>query len=354
MKKSLLESIVCPFCQNAFELKIFKSDANEIEEGSLFCSCGQSFPIIKKIPRILAGDLRANIYGKFPEFFSKYPEFVLIKGTAGEVKGETLEKERVLKSFGYEWDKFSQMRKEWEKNFNFYFEPIGDLSTLKGKKALEASCGCGRHAYYAAKWAKEIIAVDISCAIDVALNNTKEHNNIHFIQADICALPFPKKSFDFIYSIGVLHHLPDPETGFKKLVELLRDKAGILTYLYHDFPKNDFNYYGLRLVDFPRIITTKMPHGLLYFLCFPIAAFYYLLLVLPYKFLRAMKMGHIDWPFKAYADYPFRVLVNDAFDRYATATANRYLREDVLGWYQRAGLQKVNIKRGWRTFGTAN
>jgi len=33
------------------------------------------------------------------------------------------------------------------------------------------------------------------------------------VQADLHRPPFALESFDFIYSIGVLHHLPDPEAG---------------------------------------------------------------------------------------------------------------------------------------------
>ena len=29
-------------------------------------------------------------------------------------------------------------------------------------------------------------------------------------------------AFDFVYSLGVLHHLPDPEKGFRTLLPLLR------------------------------------------------------------------------------------------------------------------------------------
>ncbi|MGH8655604.1 MAG: class I SAM-dependent methyltransferase [Gammaproteobacteria bacterium] len=38
------------------------------------------------------------------------------------------------------------------------------------------------------------------------------------------ALPFAAKSFDVIFSIGVLHHTPDTKAYFQKLVPLL--KAG--------------------------------------------------------------------------------------------------------------------------------
>ncbi len=41
-------------------------------------------------------------------------------------------------------------------------------------------------------------------------------------QADVFKLPFAPQSFDYIYSIGVLHHTPDCEQAFKGLPRLLK------------------------------------------------------------------------------------------------------------------------------------
>jgi SAM-dependent methyltransferase len=47
---------------------------------------------------------------------------------------------------------------------------------------------------------------------------------------------FKKKSFDFIYCSGVLHHTSAPKEGFKQLVSLLKDDGCIVIGLY--------NFYG--------------------------------------------------------------------------------------------------------------
>ena len=44
-------------------------------------------------------------------------------------------------------------------------------------------------------------------AIDQAARNTQEFANVDCVQADLLALPLPDESFDFVYSLGVLHHL---------------------------------------------------------------------------------------------------------------------------------------------------
>ena len=67
---------------------------------------------------------------------------------------------------------------EWKKNFDFYFEPVKNVDSLKDKIILEVGCGKGRHTFYASKIAKEVIAVDFGRSIDVALLNNKNKQGL--------------------------------------------------------------------------------------------------------------------------------------------------------------------------------
>lgn len=325
MKRRLLDFIVCPICRKDFSVKVFEEHGEEIKEGLLVCSCGQSFSITKSIPRIL-----------FKNFENKNS------------------KKETSKSFSYLWSKYPKDLNEWEKNFKFYFEPAEDF---RDKIVLDAGCGNGRHTYCASKYAKEIVAFDLSQSVDMAYHYNKDNDNVHFFQADIYNLPLRKNLFDFIFSIGVLHYLPFPEKGFKKLVGLLKDGAGILVYVYHSFPKTHPNFYLVKLTDFVRRFTTKMPYKLLYFLSYPVAVLSYLIFVFPYiiltKVFRIKKLTQTNWPLKLYSKYPFNVLVNDTFDRFSPPLEHRYSKQEILEWYERKNLQNIKIlgEGGWRIFG---
>ena len=352
MKEKILNLIICPVCKGNFILKIFDANNGEIKEGLLTCDCGQFFPVTEYIPRILTGDLRSMLYDQFPIFFSSYKNFIpqeKLKQFAGE---ETKKKKETSNSFNYEWHKFSKMLGEWKNNFDFYFAPVKNIDSLKGKKVLEIGCGKGRHTFYISEIADEVVAVDFGRAVDVALLNNKGKSNIHFVQADIYSLPFRANFFDFVFCIGVLHHLPTPEEGFGKLVSLVKNGGGILIYVYHSFSKKMLKYYLLGLVNFFRRFTTKISYDSLYILCYPIAFFSYVILVLPYKiFLK--KIIKNGWPLGSYTDYPFQVLLNDTFDRFSAPIENRYSKEQIVKWYQNAGLKNINILTGsgWRLFG---
>ncbi len=320
MKKSLLNIICCPICKGNFSLKVFSEISGEVKEGQLLCNCGQSFLITSFIPRIILDKL-------------------------------SIKKRETAESFAFEWQKFSQMRDEWKKNFDFYFEPAGNFPS-KNQIALEVGCGNGRHTFYAGKKFKELVSVDLGGAVDVAYENNKNQQNVHFVQADVYNLPFKENYFDFIFSIGVLHHLPDPEAGFKKFIFHVKQEGGVLIYLYHSFSKTTFKFYLLAAVNYFRKITVKLPHKILYLLCYPIACLSYIILVLPYKFLfkNFIKSG---WPLGAYADYSFFVLLNDTFDRFSAPIENRYSKEEVLRWFTKYNFKNIKIMggTGWRAFG---
>ena len=55
-------------------MKSFHEENGEVEDGLLFCGCGQFFPVVNYIPRILTGDLRPMLYNQFPDFFLKYKD----------------------------------------------------------------------------------------------------------------------------------------------------------------------------------------------------------------------------------------------------------------------------------------
>ena len=125
---------------------------------------------------------------------------------------------------------------------------------------MDAGCGNGRFAYYAGKYAREVWAIDLGPAVEVARKNTASLDNVHVVQADLHHSPFPLESFDFIYSIGVLHHLPDPEAAFQNLLRYLKPGGEIQIYLYWQPERRSIKSALLHAVNSFRNLTTRLPH----------------------------------------------------------------------------------------------
>jgi SAM-dependent methyltransferase len=98
-----------------------------------------------------------------------------------------------------------------------------------GNRALDiliAGCGTGQHAILRAQQfqAANLLAIDLSLAsLGYAIRKTRELGltNLRYAQGDILALG-DDRTFDIIDSSGVLHHLKEPLTGWRKLARLLR------------------------------------------------------------------------------------------------------------------------------------
>lgn len=76
------------------------------------------------------------------------------------------------------------------------------------------------------------VGVDISEAIDVALERLSHISNTHFLQADALQLPFQNDSFDTIFSEGVFHHTPSTRLALMSAVRVLAPGGEIQFYVY--------------------------------------------------------------------------------------------------------------------------
>ena len=236
-------------------------------------------------------------------------------------------KERTAKSFGFEWSKFNDIFEQYEDNFLSYISPVGK-EFFKDKLVLDAGCGAGRHSYFAAKYeAKKIVGFDISEeAVKSAQTNLVTFTNAEVVYGDIYSFHYPQK-FDYVMSLGVLHHLPDPQSGFNKLVSLLKDGGTISIWVYS---KKD-NWLATHVYEPLRFFTTITPHHILYYIAFIPAAI----------------MQFCNWLripiFTYYRKFPFKTKWNDAFDVFSAPSAKYYTIREIIDWYKRAGLKNVQV-----------
>src|SRR3990167_10001967 len=118
-----------------------------------------------------------------------------------------------------------QKQKEWyeqwkllEDNELFLFEDWiypNKIEDFRDKEVLEVGCGGGQHTSFVAPFAKHITAIDLN-TIDIAKERNKKLSNITFLEEDILKMNLEKK-FDYVFSVGVLHHTNCPRQAFKNI-----------------------------------------------------------------------------------------------------------------------------------------
>lgn len=243
---------------------------------------------------------------------------------------------------------------DFKENFLNYISPLKP-EFFKGKFGLDAGCGFGRHLYNAALFGAKMVGMDFSDAIESSRKNTQMLKNVYLVKGDIYNPPFTDNAFDFIYSIGVLHHLPDPEKGFQSLLRFVKKGGAIFIWVYSDTRK-----ITNALLGFVRIFTTRMPFAILKAVCFISAVLDYLIissfkLLAKSRFLNKVIEKITFDRIKLYMRYPFQVAYADWFDRLSAPIRFYYSADGLRGWAKRAGLKNVVIsptgKYGWRLYG---
>lgn len=351
MKQRLLDIVACPVCAQGLacsRLDVEDPVTGELLEGELCCGHGHSYPVINGIPRLLPPELLSETLRRYhPRHLDGY------RGPAGGATAAAALKKETLRSFSYQWTVFSQMYEHWEANFRSYLEPLVNPSDFSGKLVLDAGCGFGRHAYYAAKYGAEVVAMDLSEAVEAARANTAHHPRVHVVQGDIYHPPL-KAGFDLIYCIGVMQHLPDPQAGFRRLAGLLHEGGAFFVWVYGQ-------RQGLyRLIDVMRVVSTRLPLRLLYWVTGALNAVSHVCFSLPYKALRRLPgSGRLAaaWPFTRYADLPYRVGHADWFDRLSVPSTVYFSKEEIEKWYADADMRETAVQSregiGWRGWGRA-
>ena len=146
---------------------------------------------------------------------------------------------KVVDGFGDEWSSFDQSildKTESRDLFNRYFNIFPSELLKQDKIGIDIGCGSGRWAKHVAPLVGKLYCIDASVkALEVARKNLVKSNNCVFKNLSTDSLKSLDKDFDFGYSLGVLHHIPDTQKALSDSVSVLKKGAPFLLYLYFAF-----------------------------------------------------------------------------------------------------------------------
>jgi SAM-dependent methyltransferase len=321
LRETALEYLACPDCGSDLQLQAATREGDHVMEGRLTCVDGHAFAIRAGVPRF-ATDVDET---------------------------ET----RTADAFGWEWTHYRELAARYRQQFVDWIRPVGP-EFFHGKAVLEGGCGKGRHTALAAEFgARAVLAMDLSRAVDAAFANTRDMPAVHIVQADLKRPP-AKQVFDYAFSVGVLHHLPQPEDGFHALVSRVRPGGHVSAWVYGR-EGNGWIVYGITPVR--EAVTSRLPHRIVD----GIAGLLTVPLFLATRFIYGPLKGRIAGvtlpygPYLSYiAPFPFREQRSIVFDHLVPPVAHYLRRDEFGGWFARARLEGVRIEHhngnSWRGF----
>ena len=125
----------------------------------------------------------------------------------------------------------------------YFVEPhipgFAEFEKWRGKKVLEIGCGIGTDTINFAACGAQVTAVDLTeKSLEVARQRAKVfglEDRIRFIQANAEQLSdsVPVEPYDLIYSFGVIHHTPNPESVLEELRKYLAPSSTVKIMVYN-------------------------------------------------------------------------------------------------------------------------
>lgn len=249
-----------------------------------------------------------------------------------------------VSSFGEEWAAFSYFSdSEIQKAGDQYFDIVKD-EWIVGKNILDVGCGTGRWSKYLSDKANDIEAVDPSKAVFSAARLLQNNTNVRVAQAGVDTIPFEDNSFDFVFSLGVLHHIPNTEEAMKKCVKKLKPNGYFLVYLYYNFEQRGIFFRIIFLLsNLIRRIVSLLPSFFKKIACNLLAVFIYLPLINLSKIIETLGLKKLSnlIPLSYYKNHSLNIIFNDALDRFGTPLEQRFSRQEIKEMMIKSGLTDV-------------
>lgn len=346
-------SLMCPRCERAL---VAAGELLRHTDGT----CTEVFPVIDGIPRLVtAPSVRRRIAMRRGPFGTPGTDAQALRARWSAAPGAGSLYDRVVSDFDDEWSAFAEVgTPELSRIFDDYFDLIPPARFAPDQLVLDAGCGAGRWALELARRGPRVLAVDLGLSIELAARNCASTGRVLCVEADLLELPVAEASVDWAYTLGVLHHLRDPLAALRRIVRSVRPGGVVLVYVYHALEGRPVVHRALfRGVDLVRRALSHLPRRMTRVIALVLALLVYLPLARAGALLTRMGLrgAAAAVPLAYYRRTSFRIMRNDALDRFGTRVERRYRRREVEDLLRSAGLEDIRISERapfWHAVGT--
>lgn len=253
-------------------------------------------------------------------------------------------------SFGDEWSRFDQTglsEQEASKIFDDYFAIFPWSSLGSEATGFDMGCGSGRWARLVAPRVGHLHCIDPSSALETARKALSNEPNVSFHSASVDKCALPADSQDFGYSLGVLHHVPDTAAALCSCVDMLKQGAPFLVYLYYAFDGRPMVFrLAWRISDFLRRAIWRLPSSAKHAVTDVLALLVYFPLARISLVVDKLGMNVDNIPLSYYRALSFYTMRTDSRDRFGTPLERRFTKAEILNMMTAAGLRDVHFSEG--------
>lgn len=363
MKVRLLEFLRCPCCKSELRLSPIASHKVDlspeasaratieridpalleevVETGVLECASGCSwYPIVNHVPVLL--DFPLPLHRQFSNRYRQLGinalDLPLPPGAPRPGELQTQESFTIeWKGLGEDEHTFIYTIEERERYLRAELDwPRYLLQRMPGNSALRVlnvGAGFGLEPIYIhtatggiARGA-EVIGIDLNLSLLGSGTRISAMPFIHTAIASLFALPFPERSFDLVYSHGVLHHTYSTEAAFRSIERFRKPDGAIYIQVYalEDFFQMSWKgrvHYALETSLRPTF--ARLPKWLQDIVLYPLA----------WRNLRVHRRLFGRGP-----NYTIKNALHIVRDCWTPLYAHRHRFNEVLRWFSELGLE---------------
>jgi SAM-dependent methyltransferase len=248
-------------------------------------------------------------------------------------------------AFATSWNNVGDGSVYTRQEFVEWFDPV-DPASLEGESVLELGFGNGSMLYHMGAYRpRRLSGVELGDTLEQARKNLAAlpPGMVDLHQGDLTTVDLG--TFDFVYCIGVLHHLQDPEKGFEAVLRHTRPGGRFHCWVY----AQEGNGPIIHVVDPLRRVVCRLPWWMTkYGVALPLALPYFAYAKLLRQVARVSGAELVaKLPLGAYSlwiarrEFPFFHHV--AFDQLVTPQTCYVPRATIEGWLRRPEIDQESV-----------
>ena len=254
-------------------------------------------------------------------------------------KEKNNETQQTIKDFGAQWLRYKSNEGYYASldMFNDILCGLAEAKDFQGKKVADIGSGTGRIVNMLLDaGASQVDAVEPSDAFDVLVANTHSRNDkINYHHCSGKQIP-QGRSFDYILSIGVLHHIKDPALVVDASFNALRKGGKMIIWLYG----YEGNELYLRFVLPIRKLTSKLPDVVLDVICKILCA----ILSVYARLCKYIRLPMRNYMINHYANLDWKHRSWTLFDQLNPEYSKYYKRSEAISLLVNAGFVGIDLR----------
>ena len=246
-----------------------------------------------------------------------------------------------IKTFGAQWTRFNELEIAGggSQSDGWFRQWIGsfDIESVRGKRVAEVGAGVGRSLYNIAQYAPaEVVGYEPSACFPYLVQNMRGVSNCRLV--NLGGHEFHEKNLDVVFSIGVIHHIPDPVPVIRNIYESLKVGGHFVAWVYG----NQLGGYVF-VQKMIRPITNKLSDRMLNSISMglALALTLYGVLIVGLRLRRAPLFQYLSSTFH---HLPLRFKKIVIFDQLNPAWSDYYSRERLRSVLSEGGFSDVKIE----------